>query len=531
VAPARVARPGTRSSDTLAAIDIGTNSIHLVVARVRGRRSFEVIDREREMVRLGSGAGDMKHLEPDAIDRGIAALARFREIAQSSRAPVAAVATSAVREAENAGEFLRRAWREAGVRVEVISGVEEARLIRLGVLQSLPIYDRPHLVIDIGGGSTEIVIGRRDEDLFARSLRLGAIRLTDRFFPRGRAGRGSLEACRKFVRAALVSVARDAGPFRFDVAAGSAGTIQAVAAVARAARGNGSPPKTYNGFLLGRAEVVAAVKRLAKAATVAERRRVPGLDAKRADIILAGAVILEQALLELEVESILVSEYGLREGVLLDAYERHHGSARHHLHDVRRRSVSHLAELCDSDLPHSAEGARLALGLFDALRRWHGLDDGERELLEAAALLANVGLVISHSQHHRHSYYVIRNSDHLAGFTDHEIEIIAQVARYHRKSAPRGKHLEFGALPLPDQQTIRALAAILRLAVGLNRPRGARIGKISCRAQGQRLIVEVEPSGKADLSLGLYTATERSSLLEEVLGRRIEVRTRKSRRG
>lgn len=504
-------------SDTLAAIDIGTNSVHLVIARVGAGRTFETIDREKEMVRLGLGSGDMKRLTDDAMDRGVQALERFRRMADAVDAPVAAVATSAVREAENGHDFIRRAREEAGVQIEVVSGIEEARLIRLGVLQALPVYDRQHLVIDIGGGSTEIIIGHRDEDLFIRSMRLGAVRLTQQFFPEGRVSRSSATQCRKFVRASLAPVASDCGDRPIDVAIGSAGTIQALAALVLAERSNAPSLKTLNGLELTRDDVSATAKRLAKAQSVDERRRIEGLDAKRADIIVAGAIILDEVLTALSVKSLLVSDYGLREGVLLDAYERLHGSARHHLHDVRQRSVRRLVDLCDDDPEHSAEGARLALLLFDALAPWHGLSDDQRERLEAAALLANVGLVISHTQHHRHSYYVIRHSEHLVGFTDHEIEIIALVARYHRKSAPRAKHPEFAALGKGDKQEVRTLAAILRVAIGLNRPRSVHVEGIACTETGGRLTLHVRAPKGQDLSLGVYTAGERKHLLESVL--------------
>lgn len=512
-------------ADTLAAIDIGTNSVHLVIARVAAGRTFETIDREKEMVRLGAGpgAGNMKRLSPEAMDRGVAALERFRRLADAADAPVAAVATSAVREAENGHDFIRRARDEAGVKIEVVSGIEEARLIRLGVLQALPVYDRPHLVIDIGGGSTEIIVGCRDDDQFVRSMRLGAVRLTQRFFEQGRVTRGALSECRKFVRASLVPVGSDLGDRPIEVTIGSAGTIQAIATLVATERGGLRSLATLNGLEITRDEVSSSVKRLAKAQTVEERRRIEGLDAKRADIIVAGAVILEEVMSELGVERLLVSDYGLREGVLLDAYERLHGSARHHLHDVRQRSVRRLVHLCDDDPQHSAEGARLALMLFDALAPWHGMDDVERERLEAAAHLSNVGLVISHTQHHRHSYYVIRHSEHLVGFTDHEIEIIALVARYHRKSAPRPKHPEFAALGKNDRNEVRALAALLRVAIGLNRPRSVRVEDIRCDEDGDRLVLQVRAAHGEDLSLGIYTAGERRALLESVLGRSVEI--------
>ncbi len=347
--------------------------------------------------------------------------------------------------------------------------------------------------------------------------------MTQQFFPEGKVTRGSVSHCKKFVRASLAPVGNDLGDRSVEVAIGSAGTIQAIAAMVAAERSGLSSLATLNGVELSRDDVSSALKRLAKATTVEERRRIEGLDAKRADIIVAGAIILEEVMNELSVERLLISDYGLREGVLLDAYERRHGSARHHLHDVRQRSVRRLAELCDDDPKHSAEGARLALLLFDALEPWHGMDDVERERLEAAALLSNVGLVISHTQHHRHAYYVIRHSEHLVGFTNHEIEIIALVARYHRKSAPRAKHPEFAALGKADRQEVRSLAALLRVAVGLNRPRSVRVEDVSCTKDDEKLVVRINAAEGEDLSLGIYTAGERKDLLESVLGRTIEI--------
>lgn len=506
----------------LAAIDIGTNSIHLVVARFGEGSRFEVVAREKEMVRLGSASGDMKRLHPDSIDRGIDTLRRFRQIADVSGAKVYAVATSAVREAENAQLFIDRARQEAGVDVEVVSGVEEARLIHLGVLQALEVYDRRLVLIDIGGGSTEVLVGERGESLTAASLKLGAIRLTKRFFRTGRLHPSAVDSCRRFVRSNLVPVARQVRRLGFDVAVGSSGTIQTVAAMACAARGD-ALPRTFNGFEVTRKEIRSVVEALVGADTVEERRRLPGIDPARADILLAGAIILEQVTGELGVERLVVSDYALREGVLLDALARERGGALHHLQDLRRRSVLHLVELMDEDPEHSRRAAELALSLFDQTRRWHGLGDGARELLEAGTLLANVGLFVSHSGHHKHSYYVIRNTDHLSGFNDHEIELIALIARYHRKSAPKVKHPEFARLRPVDQEMVRAAAALSRLGIALDRTRSGAVESVSVRESNSEIVIEARPAGEADLTLEVFTAAERTSLLEEVLGRPVRV--------
>jgi exopolyphosphatase/guanosine-5'-triphosphate,3'-diphosphate pyrophosphatase len=509
--------------ENLAAIDIGTNSLHLVVARFDDEGHFEVIADEKEPVRLGSSGGDMKELTPEAIDRGIAALARFRQVADISDAPVTAVATSAVREAENAEVFIDRARDEAGVEVEVISGVEEARLIQLGILQAVPVFDRRLLLIDIGGGSTEVLIGERGETLAVRSFKLGAIRLTRRFFKTDRIHPGAVDACRRHVGAMLAPMAREVERLGFDVSVGSSGTIEAIAQLANAARPDAAPLRSLTNATFTRKEAEAVVRTLAGASTVEGRLAIDGMEPGRADIILAGAIIAEQAMTTFGIDEMVVSGYALREGALLDAFQRRHGAALHHLQDLRRRSVTRLAELMDDEPHHSAHVAELALELFDETAKFHGLGDDTRELLEAAALLANVGLYVSHSKHHKHSYYVIRNSDQLSGFTEHEIEMVALVARYHRKSAPSAKHAEFAALRPQDQASVRTMAGILRVAIGLDRTHAGLVTAVRCRRGGKTLVIEAVPGEGADLSLELYTAAERKGLLEEVLGRPVRV--------
>ncbi|HZA76871.1 MAG TPA: Ppx/GppA phosphatase family protein [Acidimicrobiales bacterium] len=506
----------------LAAVDIGTNSIHLVVARVDAER-FEVVDREREMVRLGSSARDMKRLTPAAMNRGIDVLSRFRQVAAIHGARLRAVATSAVREAENRLTFIERARDEAGVDIEVISGFEEARLIHLGVLQAVPVYDRQVLVCDIGGGSTELVVGRKGEVLTARSLKLGAIRLTRRYFPKDKLNGDAVEACRRDIRTTLAPAIREIERLGFDVAVGSSGTIGAVCQMV-AVRTTGVAPRTLNNLTVRRDEIDDVVRRLVKAPTMKARTRIPGLDPRRADIILAGALILEQVAAECGVEELTFSDFALREGVLLDTWRREHGGSLHHLSDLRRRSVLRLAGQMDEDLTHSAQVARLALELFDVTCGVQGLGDDSRELLEAAALLANVGLFLSHAGHHKHSYYVIRNSELLSGFTDREIELIAQVARYHRKSLPRPKHAEFAALDAEDRHRVRVLAGLLRIAVGLDRNHAGLVRGVSCRPDdGGAIVIEVRPAPRADVSLELHAANQRTDLLAEALGRPVKV--------
>lgn len=512
---------GRHPDEAVAAIDLGTNSFHLVVARPTGNNRFEVLDREKEVVRLGSGSGDMKELHPDAIERGVAALARFRRIVDSAGAELHAVATSAVREATNRDEFLRRAWDDAGVKVDVITGLEEARLIHLGVLQAVPVFDQRVLVIDIGGGSTEFVLGRGGEVLDARSLKLGAIRLTERFFAKEPVKRKAVDDARTFVTAALTPVGRMVDHLGgYEVAVGSSGTILNVAEMIHERAGR--PLRKVGGAVFTVDELAQLVDELVSRGTAKDRLGVPGLDPKRADIILGGVVVLEQAFRVLGITEMTVSDNALREGVLLDVLRRRQSSSLGHLRDLRFESVLHLAALTPGEREHGERVADLALQLFEGTRARHGLDPMYEELLEAAGLLCNVGLAVSHDRHHLHSYYVIRNTDLLAGFTDHEVELIAVVARYHRKSAPKARHAEFARLGDDDKAAVRVLAGLLRVAVGLDRTRDGVVTGVRVDDDGTRLRIVVDAGG-ADAELELYSARQRVDLLVDALAVPVEI--------
>ncbi len=502
----------------VAAIDIGTNSVHLVVASFDPSGHFEVLTREKEQVRLGSGADDMKILDPDAIERGIAALDRMRRIATHSGADgVKAVATSAVREAANRDEFVRRARQEAGIVVDVISGREEARLIHLGVLQSAAVFGTRHLVVDIGGGSTEFVIGEGPMPLLLRSLKLGAIRLTDRFFPAGRVEPGTLDACAHHVDSFLVGVDRDIAALGFETAVGSSGTIETLADMTRPASDDTRRVGTRS---VARRDLEHLLDEFARRPSVEERADMHGLEARRADIIVAGAVLLHRVMLRLGVDHLTVSEFALREGVLFE--QRRRASAPgldpfHRLGDLRRSSVMHTAGRYHEDLSHAEHITDLALEIFDDTAAVHGLDEEERDLLEAAGLMHNVGVYVAHAAHHQHSYYLIRNAEHLAGFTEREVELMALVARYHRKSAPKAKHPEFAQLDPADQHRVRWMAAILRIAIGLDRSNRQVVHGATATVDDSGLHIAAQVAHGDDASLELFSAQARSGLLSQLV--------------
>jgi exopolyphosphatase / guanosine-5'-triphosphate,3'-diphosphate pyrophosphatase len=507
-----------------AAIDLGTNSFHLIVARVEADGQFDLLTKDKQVVRLGSGAGELRTITSDAMERGLAALDRFARIAEVYGATIDAVGTSALREATNRDEFVRRARDEIGIDVDVVAGAEEARLIHLGVIQTLPVFDERILVVDIGGGSTEFAVGEGADVELARSLKLGAIRLTDRFFPEGRVRSKAVTACRDYVRSFLTPAIADVRrhlPFR---AVGSSGTILNLARIVAAADGR-DPDAVGSGDSFSRSQLRTVVSDILARRTAAERADILGLDEKRRDIIPAGAILLEEIFDLLELEQIAVSDGALREGILLDrAAARNAPGVEHRLGDIRRRSVTRMAATFHEDTTHIERSTDLALQLFDGLRGEHGLDDADRDLLEAAGLLHNVGLFISHAAHHRHSYYVIRNTDQLDGFTDREIELIAQIARYHRKSQPKSSHDEFTALTDHDRRRVELLAGILRVGIALDRSRRGASERIAVQRQGDAIVIDVRHASDIDMSLERYAADERLALLGSALDRPVHLR-------
>lgn len=503
-----------------AALDIGTNSFHLVVAKPV-ETGFEVITSEKEVIRLGHGSGDMNLLEQDAMDRGIAALKRMRAIADVHDAKLRAVATSAVREAQNRNEFIKRARKEANVEVEIVSGVEEARLIHLGVRHAIAIGDSRLFMCDIGGGSTEIVLAVGEKILLSRSFKLGAVRLTDRFFSTEVLHPSAVGSCRKFVHSMLSTIEPSVQRLGFEVVAGSSGTIETIAKLI-ARQNKQINPKSFNRYEFAAKDVVSMVDLLADQPTAKQREKIFDLEPSRADIILAGAIILEGIAVTFGVERFVFSDYALREGVLFDTLQRRDLLDHPDGVDPALTSVRQLADRCDDQSDHSRNVAKIALSLFENLQKKLDLDESCRRYLEAAALLTNVGVVVSHSKHHLHSYYVIRNSE-LVGLTDREIELIAQIARYHRKSAPKESHPEFAALSETDKRIVRSLAGLLRIAIGLDRTQDGRVKKVSTRSEDEQLMIFVKSSPKFDLDLNLYAANERRGLLSDVLGTKVKI--------
>lgn len=517
-------RQGTLTAPLIAAIDVGTNSFHMVIASVDQRGMLTIKNREKVMVRLGSSSGDMKVMPPDAIARGVETLKMFAGIAKAEGASIRAVATSATREANNQKEFLDKVKKETGIEVEVVSGAEEGRLIYLGVQHGLPIDTQKALIIDIGGGSTETIIGHHGEIKYIYSAKLGAIRLTKQFFPDGVSSPERINACREFIKGNWSPIMKRVLETGFENVIGTAGTIHNLAAMALAMR-NQPLPEIFNGLTVYRDDMLYVIKKVLETESSQEREQLPGMDAKRADIILAGALIIEYAIIQLNIQKILLSSYALREGILYDTVFKNKALKEHHnLSLLRYETVYSLCHKFNVDLKHAEHVKEIAISIFDQMQNLHNYTYFERELLESASLLHDIGYHISHDQHHKHSYYIICNSI-MPGFSSSEAELIGNIARYHRKSHPKKKHENFARLTLDRQKMVKLLAGILRIAEGIDRRQLGVVGTVEVKCSKSSVDITLIPASKEiEPDIELWGAIRRKPLLEEALKRIVNLK-------
>jgi exopolyphosphatase / guanosine-5'-triphosphate,3'-diphosphate pyrophosphatase len=507
----------------IAAIDIGTNSIHMIVVQVRPDLSFEVIDREKEMVRLGAGGLDGRALTPEAVHAALLVLSKFRRLAESHKVDeVIAAATSATREAENGGEFLRAVTEQTGIRAHIISGTEEARLIHMAAVYGVSVPGDAVVVIDIGGGSVEVTLGNGPAIDLGRSFKLGVIRLTERFIKTDPLEARDERRLVRYIDADIGQYLHQIAQAGFERVIGTSGTILSLGTVASAAEGHAASGSLRNRRIP--AKSIRHVRKQFVALDLEKRLRVPGLEPRRADLAVAGAILLDELLRRLGAEEITLCDLSLREGLVLDYIARHRKEIAQvdRYPDVRRRSVIELAERCHYWPEHSQHVARMALSLFDQTRAIHGLTDREREWLEYAAILHDLGVLISYEGHHKHSYYLVKNGD-LRGFEPEEIETIALVARYHRLGTPKRRHEGFRDLPRRTRRTVRTLAAILRLSESLDRSHAQTITGFEIHDRGNDDLLQLRTSGDAELEL--WAAARHAAPFERMTGKplRLEV--------
>ena len=509
----------------IAAIDIGTNSIHMVIVQIEpSLPSFTVIAKEKDTVRLGDRDTATGKLTTEAIERSLDTLKRCKELAMSLEASqIIAVATSATREAPNGEDFLRQIEAELGIVVNLISGKEEARRIYLGVLSGMDLNEQPHIIIDIGGGSTETILADIHEARVLNSTKVGAVRLTKEFVTSDPISDRELQVLRAYVRGMLErpvdEIWQNLQLNEVPRAIGTSGTIETIAEI-HAKETLGAVPDPLNGYEISYKDIEKIVKKLAKM-SYKERLEVSGLIDKRAEIIVPGSVILLEAMSMLKLDSISICERALREGMIVDWMLTRGliNSRLRYQNEVKQRNVIKIAQKYQVDLDYSRRVAQFALSIFDQLQgKLHSWNAPERELLWTAAILHNSGVYVSHSSHHKHSYYLIRNAE-LLGFTELELELIANIARYHRKSKPKKKHEPYSNIVhKQDRLMVRQLSAILRLAVALDRRNKGAIALVVCQYDRAKCSVclQLYPTEISDrCALELWSLSYKKEAFEE----------------
>jgi len=520
--PTEAAEP--RDGVVRAFIDLGTNSVRLSVLRFEAGQVHTVLAQRKQTVRLGEGEYADGRLQPAAMRRAAAVCREFAEMARGKQAvSITAIATSATRDAANQAEFLDLLRREADLEVEVVSGREEARLIYMGVAGGLHLGHRRALFIDIGGGSTELIVGNQREAQFLESLKLGAIRLTSLFFRPDETGPVSAEryaAIKHHVEGAAVRALGEIRALGPELVVGSSGTIENLADIAVRRGRERSRERSDSVSLAALREVIVHLRGL----SVEQRKQVPGMNPARADIIIAGAAVLE-TILELSGHGAFqVSDRGLRDGLVADALLQEGGEPYGQL-TVRERSVLELGRACRFDERHHRQVARLSLALFDSARELglHRLDDHVRELLEHAAMLHDIGAFLSYSRHQNHSHYLIAHAD-LLGFNQRETAIIAVLARFHRRGFPSPEQPEIAALDAASQRLVPPAAVFLRLAERLDRSHAGRVAEARLSAgPGKSVRLTLRSSGPEGCQLERWGLEGQERVFERVFGRGLVV--------
>jgi exopolyphosphatase/guanosine-5'-triphosphate,3'-diphosphate pyrophosphatase len=542
---------GIGPSKRLAAIDVGTNSIRLIVVEAFADGTYRVIDDEKAITRLGRGFSQDGLLHEGPMESSVQAIARMKAIAEGYGVErLRCVGTCAVREASNGERFVALVREHAGVRIEAISAHEEARLAHASVAEAFDLSQTTAAVVDVGGGSTEIVLSSQGavEEVF--TLPLGAVRLTERYGECAANDDGAFERMRRKVRT-MLKAAAERVPFSPQVMYGTGGTFTALASVCMqrgsARDGSEALPFSVRGYELRRADVRHTQDWL-RGMPLRARGRAPGLSPDRAEIIIPGLTIVESVMKRLGVNTLRVHDRGIRDGIILEMIReafgglvgagaaRAEGSGLGDGTSVggsggrdRLKGVRHFAHACRYEEPHSKHVTGLALSIFDQLAaqtrpkdddtEWRRADC--REMLEAASLLHDIGYFINYARHHKHSYHLIVHAD-LPGFTRREVEIIANVARYHRRALPSAKkHRAFAVLPKGDRRLVRRLASILRLADGLDRNHTQGVTAARVSVQGGTAVIRVESTG--DFGFDVWSAESKGELFQRAFGLGVRV--------
>lgn len=502
---------------TFAAVDIGSNSVRLKIARLQGGR-LRALHEDREVTRLGEGVFRSGFLTPESMAETVKVLRRFhRATQQIVTDSVRVVATSALRDARNSQAFLEWVRSATGWRVEIISGVEEARLIHLGLVSSPRVDRSPTLMIDLGGGSCELTVTQGGHIRDAVSLPLGAVRLTDEFLRHDPTRKGELKRLRGFVTREVNRIAARIAAARVNNVIATSGTAAALAAVASHLRrgGNGRRP------VVSRAEMNRIAKRLARL-PVEERRKIEGIGPRRAEIIVAGATVYRELLDRLRLKSFRYSPLGLRDGILAQMaadYDRSTRSGRQ-IESERWESIMKAVDHYHVERRHALDVRDSAMLLFSALRPVHRLPPEYHEWLSAAAMLYEVGDYVNRNGHHRHTHYIISNTE-ILGYTPQQRRLIAAIARYLGKSRPTVEDGPVKMVDPADRPNVQKAILLLRLARALNLGRSRAVQKVRIGLRSAAVKITLVPRRRMGVDLELWAIEKECDYFREVFGREL----------
>ena len=504
----------------IAAIDLGTNSFHSIIVDIYSDGSFRQVEELKEMVQLAKG-GSGKRLTDAAFSRGLEALKNIKVLCDSYEVEkILAYATSAIREAENGGEFIQKSIDKVGIKINAIPGYVEAELIGYAIQHGVKLGTDPVLMVDIGGGSVEFILGNASEFDHLASRKIGVSRMTEIMKPSDPIMPEDIQKLEVYYENQLETVTNALSKNGTDTIIGSSGTMQNIALMIAAQKGL-SIDVTLNELEYTAKDYFRFYDSFIHL-NRKQRAKVKGLDVKRIDFINTGVVLVNVLLRKFNIARVKISTQALREGIIIRYLKKDMIGMpwSGEFSDPRRRSVFELLRKCQWHEEHSRHVAGMALTLFDVLKDDLALTDNDRELLEYASYLHDIGYYIAHSAHHKHALYIVRNAE-LKGFKEDEIEIMAHVARYHRRSTPKKRHGEYWKLSGPVKKRIKKLSAILRVADGLDRSHYQNVKELKIENGEKELVLNIQTDGEPHLEI--WGAMRKSHLLKEVTGKKVRI--------
>ncbi|MFN0158637.1 MAG: HD domain-containing protein [Bacteroidota bacterium] len=492
---------------TLAAIDVGTNALRLVIGNVDGERKLTVVENLRDPVRLGQDVFTKGSISEETIERAVEAFTRFRTTIDHHGAKfIKAVATSATREAFNKDLFIDRIAQSTGIEIGVIGAEEEARLIHLAVADKVNLKNKLAMLVDIGGGSAEITLASNGSILSTESFRMGAVRLLQVLEEKKHGERQFNQLVREYVDAAQKRIKKEIGDKKIDLCIGTGGNIESLGDLRKELFGKDRDS------MITREELDALVKKL-QGMTFEERIQELHLRPDRADVIVPAAIVLQKIVKHAGVEEIEIPHVGLKDGLLIDMVQELYGEQKHLHRNQVMSSALQLGRKYAFDEQHGTTTAKFAAKIFDESRMLHNLSLEYRLLLEVSALLHDIGQFINITDHHKHTLYLLTATP-VIGLTQPQMAIVANVARYHRKSYPKPQHEAFAVLSSKDRVIVSKLAAMVRIADAMDNEHASKVSDFAVELKKPKFILRLQ--GEGDMLLEKWALAKKFAMFEEV---------------